>query len=111
MEGAATVLLGVIIGLVGALPSMYLLEQALKRDRRVSVASGLVSIMASFAMLSAAIFVVWLVSRERVLVFGVAVVASFLFVWTIEAWRAWHDAQKTSYREKGNRSESAGCTR
>lgn len=87
------VVLGSVLGIVGALPSAYLLEGALRKDRAVSVAKGLVSIMLSFVMLSGAIFAVWLVAREHVLVFGVSVVASFLLVWAVEAWRAWRGAK------------------
>ena len=87
------VAMGSVLGIVGALPSAYLLERALRRDRAVSVAKGLVSIMVSFTILSVAIFVAWLAARERVLVFGVSIVASFLLVWVVEAWRAWRDVK------------------
>ena len=87
------IVLGSALGIVGALPSAYLLERALRRDRAVSVAKGLVSIMVSFAMLSIAIFAAWLAASEHVLAFGVSVVASFLLVWVVEAWRAWRDVK------------------
>ena len=87
------VVLGSVLGILGALPSAYLLERALRKDRAVSVAKGLASIMLSFAMLSGAIFAVWLAAREHVFVFGVSVVASFLLVWAVEAWRAWRDVK------------------
>ena len=101
------VLLGSVVGVVGALPSAYLLEQALRKERSVSVAKGLVSIMFSFAMLSGAIFAVWLVARTHVLVFGVCVVTSFLLVWVVEAIRACYDARRGVCQEERKSGESS----
>ena len=94
MQDGQSIVVGSVLGIVGALPSVFLLELALRNDRRASVPVGLASIMLSFAMLTAAIFAVWLTSREQVLAFGVAEVASFLLLWSVEAWRAWRDAQR-----------------
>lgn len=93
MEGARVVVLGVVLGIVGTLPSAFLFERALRKEGDASVAAGLASVMASFVVLSAAIAVVWFVARDSVLSFGVALAASFLLVWAIEAGRAWHRAQ------------------
>lgn len=93
MVEAAVVALGVAVGVLGAMPPALLFEQALRKVRPVSVAAGLLSIMVSFAMLSAAVFVVWLASCKDVLVFGAAEASSFLLVWVVEAARAWRDAQ------------------
>lgn len=89
MEGAQVIIMGLLLGVVGACPSVVLFEQALRKGSPVSVSAGLVSIMISFTTLTCAIFVVRLLARNSVLSFGTAVVVSFLVVWTIEAWRAW----------------------
>lgn len=93
MGEAAVVALGLVVGVLGAVPPAALFEQALKGTRPVSVFAGLASIMVSFAMLAAAVFVVWLVSQANVLLFGAAEAGSFLLVWAAEATRAWRDAQ------------------
>ncbi len=85
---------GCVLGVAGALPAMYLFELALRKVRPVSVGAGLASVAVSFLMLSAAIFVVRLVSPADVLPFGAAAVLTFLCVWTVEAVRAWKDAQR-----------------
>lgn len=94
MGGVQAIVMGSIIGFMGAVPSAYVLERALGKERKASIALGIASIMVSFTMLTAAIFVVWLVARDNVLFFGVAEVASFLLIWVVEAWRAWRDAQR-----------------
>lgn len=85
---------GMVMGVVGSVPPAFLFEQALRDARFVSVASGLASIMASFSMLSVAIFAIWLTAPQKVLFFGIGLVASFLLVWAVEAWRAWCAAQR-----------------
>lgn len=101
MGGAQAIIVGSAFGILGALPSAVLFERALGRHRAPSVAAGLVSVMASFTTLSCAILVVWMVSRDDVLAFGVAEAVSFLLVWVIEAVRAWRDAQRgASPRER-----------
>lgn len=82
MEGAAC-------GLVGSIPPAILFEGVLKRGMRVKVARGLASILASFAFMSAALAVVRMVARDAVLVFGVAMMATFVLFWGAEALRAW----------------------
>ncbi len=99
------VVLGSACGLIGALPSAFLLERALRKDSTPTVAGGIASIMVSFALLTCTILVAWLVSRRVVLVFGVAEVASFLLVWSIEAVRAWRDAQRGASPGERKRGE------
>ncbi len=95
MEGTWPIIVGSLSGLVGALPPALLFERALRGSRPIEVASGLVSIMISFMLLSVALLIVAVVARKDVLVFGCAEVASFLLVWVIEAWRAWRDANES----------------
>lgn len=83
---------GVVCGVVGCIPSAFLFEEALKQGRRVNVGEGLRSILVSFAMLSFAIVVVWLVDSSAVLWFGCAMIASFLLFWAVEALRGWRAA-------------------
>lgn len=92
MGGAQTVLVGALLGIAGSVPSAVLLELALRKGRAIGVAAGLVSVIASFILLAGALLVVWFVSRDEVLPFGCAEAVSFLLVWTVEAWRAWRDA-------------------
>lgn len=100
------VVMGSACGLIGALPSAVLLERALRKGRNTpTVVGGIASIMISFALLTCTILVVWLVSRRSVLVFGVAEVASFLLVWSIEAVRAWRDAQRGASPGERKRGE------
>lgn len=102
------IIMGSVIGIVGALPPAFLFELALKKDKRVNVAVGLASILISFIMLSIAVFVIWLAARELVLPFGVAEATSFLLVWAVEAGRAWRDAQSGASPRERNRGESTG---
>ena len=91
------IVVGVICGLVGSLPSAYLFEVALKNVAgeaagTASVANGLVSILVSFSMLSLATLVVYFVARESTLTFGCAMNTAFLAVWGIESIRGWRAA-------------------
>ncbi len=99
------VILGSVCGLLGALPSAVLLERALNRGHTPTVAGGIASILVSFVLLTCTMLVAWLVSRGMVLVFGVAEVASFLLVWSIEAVRAWRDAQRGASPGERKRGE------
>ena len=94
MGGICAIVAGFVFGILGALPSVVLFERALRRSHPVSVAAGLVSILAALAVHTCSILVVWLMSRADVLFFGVAEVISFLLVWVVEAVRAWHDVQR-----------------
>ena len=105
-EGLA-IALGFILGIVASLPTAFLFERALKGVRKVSVGAGFVGILASFLMLTCAILAVWAVSRDDVLAFGSAAAGSFLLLWVVEAWRAWHDAQRPFGQEKGKSGGSA----
>ena len=106
MSEVQAVAFGSVIGIVSSVPMAFLFEQALRRTRPVSVASGLAGILVSFVMMSAAIFVVRMTSPNDVLLFGVAEVASFLLLWAVEAGRAWHDAQRGARPGERNRGES-----
>lgn len=94
MGGVCAVVAGFVFGILGALPSVVLFERALRKDRSVSVAVGLASIMVTFAVQSGSVLAVWLTSRADVLLFGAAEAVSYLFVWVVEAIRAWCDAQR-----------------
>lgn len=104
MGQAGFVLIGIVAGLLGSVPSGVLFERAL-RGRQVSVGVGLLSVLASFALLVAAVFVVWLLHAERTLVFGGVMAGTFLAVWAVEAWRAWRDANASSSPEEGKSGE------
>lgn len=108
MGTTQAIIMGSVIGVIGALPPALLFELALRNDQRVNVAVGLASILISFIMLSVAVFVIWLAARGLVLPFGVAEAASFLLVWAVEAWRAWRDAQSGASPRERNRGESTG---
>lgn len=107
MEGAQAILAGSVCGLLGALPSGVLLERALTNRQAPTVADGLVSVMISFLTLSCTIVVVRMISRDDVLVFGVAEALSFLLVWVVEAARAWRDAQCGASPRERKSGESA----
>lgn len=100
MHGTLAVITGAVLGIVASLPAGVLFERALKRSGNVSVGAGLLSILASFGMLSVGIVVVRLAAREYVLLFGTAEAASFLLVWAVEAIRAWRDAQRGTSKRK-----------
>ena len=89
MNLSVAIALGVVSGLAGAVPSAFLFEVALRGEpsRAASVARGLVSTMASFAMLSLAMLAVHLLAPEATLAFGCATCATFLAVWGIESVR------------------------
>ena len=55
MSEVQAVAFGSVIGIVSSVPMAFLFEQALRRTRPVSVASGLAGILVSFIMMSAAI--------------------------------------------------------
>ena len=94
MGGVCAIVVGFVFGVLGAFPAAILFERALRRSRPVSVAAGLASIFAAFAVHTCSILGVWLVSRADILLFGVAEAISFLLVWVVEAVRAWRDAQR-----------------
>jgi hypothetical protein len=108
MSWAMAIAVGALLGVVGSVPTAYLFELALKKDRRVSVAAGLVSIMVSFALLAGALLVVWAASRESVLPFGCAEAVSLLLVWAVEAWRAWRDANAPASSGERKSGEPTG---
>ena len=106
MGAARAIVMGLLLGVVGALPAAFLFERALKGIGTPSVSVGLASIGISFLMLSGTILAVWIASPDDVLTFGVSEVASFLLIWVIEAWRAWRDAQRGAGSRERNRGES-----
>ena len=93
MSDTAAILMGVVLGIASSLPAMFLFEQALGNRHHPRVAVGLICIVASFVVLSAAVLRVWLIAPGSVLVFGASEAVSFLLVWAVEAWRAWRAAQ------------------
>lgn len=92
MPHAQTILAGAVCALAGCVFPAYLFELALKGSTKVDVASGLAGILVSFVLLTLAEFAVYLVAAEEVLVFGCAMVATFLIFWSVEALRAWRAA-------------------
>lgn len=101
MGGVQTIVMGSALGVVGALPMVVLLEQALGKRRTPTVADGLACVMITFVAMSCTILAVRVVSRDDVLLFGATEAFSFLLVWAIEAVRAWRDAQRgASPRER-----------
>lgn len=91
---ALSVALGALVGCVGSLPPAILFEGALRGNAHVSLAAGVVSIAISFLTLLAALFLGYLVSPDGFLTYAVALVASFLVVWTVEAVRGWYAANR-----------------
>lgn len=89
MESLIVIVGGVVCALVGSLPPAVLLEGVLKQGMRARVAQGLVSILLSFGFMSVALMLVRMVSKSEILTFGVAMMASFLLFWGVEALRAW----------------------
>ena len=107
MESAWAIGIGLLLGILGSLPPAVLFERVLKEERPASVVSGMVSILGSFVLLSGAVLVVYAASRQSVLVFGVSMVASFMLVWAIEAWRGWRAAQVATSLVERKRGESS----
>lgn len=103
MDGYGAI--GIVLGLVGALPPALLFERALRKGH-VGVAAGLASIMASFMALTLSMLAVWWFARRHLLLFGCSEVGSFLLVWCIEAWRAWRDANVAVRTGERNSGES-----
>lgn len=85
-------LAGAVCGLIGCAFPAFLFEGALKEGTRVNMAAGIASILSSFLLLSLALLAVYAAASESVLVFGCAMVASFLLFWAVEAIRAWRVA-------------------
>lgn len=92
METWSAVVAGVVCGLAGSAAPAFLFEEVLSKGRRVQVSRALASIIVSFLTMMAAIFVVYLVSSESVLVFGCSMVVAFLLFWGVESLRAWRAA-------------------
>ncbi len=107
MNGTLAVLGGIVAGIVGSIPMWYACESALRGVKIPSIASGLVSVMVSFALLSVSTAVAWALVPDVLVPFGVGEAASFLLLWIVEAWRAWRDAQSAAMRRERTRGESA----
>lgn len=94
MHTVSSVALGLLCGLIGALPQAYVLEHVRTGRRNASIALGLLSAIVTFVMLVCCLFVVWCVAPTQALSFGLALVFAYLTFWVIEALRAWKDAQQ-----------------
>lgn len=95
MQLVPAIAFGVICGLAGCIPPAFLFEKALHSGKNLGmdVGIGLVAILLSFLMLSAAVFVVWLFDPQSTQPFGIAMISTFLCVWGIESVRGWRAAQ------------------
>lgn len=105
------IVFGLALGIVGAVPPALLFERALRGARNLlaqapSVAAGLVSIGMSFVLLILPVAIVRVLAPNYVVPFGSAEAASFLLVWAVEGWRAWHDAQQGAAPGERNCGES-----
>lgn len=92
MRLALSVALGVLVACVGSLWSVFLFERALRGSVRVSLAVGVASIAVSFLTLLAVLFLGYLLASEEFPAYAIALVASFLVLWTVEAVRGWRAA-------------------
>jgi len=99
----SAVLAGVICGLVGCVPMVWLFEQALSNEHRVSMARGLAVLVINYVGLSCVLLVVYVVAFEALLEFGCAMVAAHLTVWVIEATRGWRAANDAAVPRRGVR--------
>jgi len=84
--------LGVLAGVVSCVPPVFLLERVLGCGDVPSIGAGLVSVLGSFVVASAAIFAFDAIQGTDTLVFGTSLACAFLAVWAIESVRAWRDA-------------------
>ncbi|WP_455137117.1 hypothetical protein [Thermophilibacter sp.] len=92
MGDAIVVALGALIGVLGSFPPAVLFEGALRRSAHVNLAAGIVSIAISFLTLLAALFIGYVLNPDVFEAFAVALVASFLAFWGVEAVRGWRAA-------------------
>ena len=92
MESWAAVAAGITCGLAGSIPQAVLFEIALRGQAGATVSAGLLSVVASYVLLTLALLVVWIVAPAQELTFGVALVAAHQVFWWAEAIRAWRAA-------------------
>ena len=92
MDLPVAIVSGALSGLLGCVAPAALFERALRGDAPVSLAAGIAAVFASFMTLTVVLLVVYLVTSEHFLEFGIAMVASYLLLWVVEAARAWRAA-------------------
>lgn len=85
--GVVAIIAGSAFGLVGALPSAFLLERAL-RGSEVTLNAGLASVATSFLAETVVLLVCACTAASSLFQFGCAMVITYLAVWVIEAMRA-----------------------
>ena len=92
MDLPAALVSGALVGLLGCVAPAALFERALRGRAPVSLAAGMAAVLVSFLTLTVVLLVVYLATSEHFLEFGIAMVASYLLLWVVEAARAWRAA-------------------
>ncbi len=104
MDRVLAALLGICIGGIGALIPLGVLYRGKGIFTSTStglMVEGLMAIVLSFAFMSVSIYVAVMYEALRV-VTPVSVVLTFLFVWSLMAWRLQKSRGRMHGRRKGN---------
>ena len=87
--GVASVILGVLVGVAGAAPMLYVLHGATKDEARLDVRRVIACGLAPFMVLQLVLLAVALLRPEALLGFGTALSLAFLAAVTVAGLAAW----------------------
>lgn len=87
--GAAYVILGVLMGVAGAAPMLYVLHRATKDETHLDIGRVIACGVAPFMVLQLVLLAVALLWREALLGFGTAMSLGFLAVVSVAVLVAW----------------------
>ena len=90
------VVLGVIVGLIGALPPALLLERVIAGKAVPSFASAIAAILGPLVLMCVALLLMRFFCATMLLSFALPIIVVLVVVWAVEGVRAWmafrHDA-------------------
>ena len=83
------VVLGVIVGLIGALPAALLLERVISGKAEPSFAAALVAILVPLVVMCVSLLLVRFFCATMLWSFALPIIGVLLVVWAVEGVRAW----------------------
>ena len=83
------VVLGVIVGLIGALPPAIVLERVISGKAAPSFASALTAILVPLVLMCVSLLLVRFFCATMLLSFALPIIFVLIIVWAVEGVRAW----------------------